>query len=706
MTSRRSRKLASVTCGTLGLLLVFVSVLIGYTRRSLFDERAFSIRVASSLENPHVAGFAAQQIADAVIGAKPDLIGVRPLLVGLCQSIVSSPPFRAAVRRGARVLHHSITTGQAREIVLTVKDVGAVFESAVATQPELVKKLPKGVTTTLGRLESLPGGERAAAIVRFAGRVRALAIGLLVLGVALCVVSVRLADERRRSIVRLGLGLTGLALVLAITARFGGAFLSLSMRHDELAPVLAGVAGAFLSGLMIWAIALGLTGLVVAAASASLLERVPIAAWFDGGRRWLIGPQPRMRVRLLRGLLGAGAGAAILMWPGPSLTVLAWFAGGIVAFAGLRESFIASLHLLPQMEPKVARTRGETPRGPSLGRAMALVGGLALLAIAGMVWIVTRPDAEAAVGEVRAYNGLPQLGDRRLDEVVFPTTHNSMGGGDVEGWMFPNQSAGIRRQLDDGIRGFLLDIHYGVPAGNYIKTHIDSAGNSMEKYAREVGDEGMKAATRIRDRLVGVETGKMGIYMCHGFCELGALGFVDALEEMRDFLVANPGEVLVVVLQDESVAAADIERCFVESGLIDFVYKGPLGPPWPTLREMVESDQRVLVMTENLRDGIAWCHPAFDVLQETPYTFHAPTEFSNAPNRGSPKGTLFLMNHWIESTPMPKPSNALVVNTRDVLRERIRKFRKERGHVPNLVAVDFYQEGDLVAVVRELNEGR
>jgi hypothetical protein len=337
---------------------------------------------------------------------------------------------------------------------------------------------------------------------------------------------------------------------------------------------------------------------------------------------------------------------------------------------------------------------------------MALVGGLALLAIAGMAWVVTRPDAEAAVGEIRAYNGLPQLGDRRLDEVVFATTHNSMGGGDIDGWMFPNQSAGIRRQLDDGIRGFLLDIHYGVPAGNYIKTHIDSAGNSMEKYAKEVGEEGMQAATRIRDRLVGVETGKRGIYMCHGFCELGALGFVDALEEMRDFLVANPGEVLVVVLQDESVAAADIERCFVESGLIDFVYRGPPGPPWPTLREMVDSDQRVLVMTENLREGIAWCHPAFDVLQETPYTFHAPTEFSNSPNRGSPQGTLFLMNHWIESTPMPKPSNALLVNTRDILRERIRKFRKERGHVPNLVAVDFYQEGDLVAVVRELNEGR
>jgi hypothetical protein len=27
----------------------------------------------------------------------------------------------------------------------------------------------------------------------------------------------------------------------------------------------------------------------------------------------------------------------------------------------------------------------------------------------------------------------------------------------------------------------------------------------------------------------------------------------------------------------------------------------------------------------------------------------------------------------------------------------------ERGHLPNLVAVDFYREGDFVAVARELN---
>jgi hypothetical protein len=119
---------------------------------------------------------------------------------------------------------------------------------------------------------------------------------------------------------------------------------------------------------------------------------------------------------------------------------------------------------------------------------------------------------------------------------------------------------------------------------------------------------------------------------------------------------------------------------------------------------MVDSDQRVLVLAENDTTGVDWYHPAFAVLQETPFTFHQPSEFSNRPNRGGTGGSLYLMNHWIESTPIPKPSNAEIVNARDVLLQRIRAFRRERGRLPNLVAVDFYGVGDLVAVVRELNE--
>jgi hypothetical protein len=119
---------------------------------------------------------------------------------------------------------------------------------------------------------------------------------------------------------------------------------------------------------------------------------------------------------------------------------------------------------------------------------------------------------------------------------------------------------------------------------------------------------------------------------------------------------------------------------------------------------MVESDQRVLVCAENNSAGVDWYHLAFEVFQETPYAFHDPSEFSNRPNRGGTGGPLMLLNHWIETTPLPKPSNAAIVNAHDALLARIRAFQRERGRLPNLVAVDFYATGDMIQVVRELNE--
>src|SRR5262249_23010370 len=162
----------------------------------------------------------------------------------------------------------------------------------------------------------------------------------------------------------------------------------------------------------------------------------------------------------------------------------------------------------------------------------------------------------------------------------------------------------------DGVRGLLIDAHYGVPVGDKVKTELEDEKAAMAKYDAALGKEGMDAVLRIRDRIAGEPSGERDIYMCHGFCELGALKLVPVLSDIHDFLVANPGEVLVMVIQDEGVTPVDIEKCFEKSGLLDFVYRGAVTPPWPTLRQMVESDQRVVVMAENHSEGVPWYHPA------------------------------------------------------------------------------------------------
>jgi hypothetical protein len=702
VAAKRTRYAAAIS-GALSTLLLFISVLLGYATRSLFNERVFADRVAVSLADPRVAEFAAVRIADAVIDASPNLVGVRPVLIGLTRSTVESPPFRAVVRRGARTLHHSIMTGASTELVVSAQDLGSILKSMETVNPALARKIPPRISAALGRLESVPGGSLAAKLVRVAHRLRALTWLVFVLGLALGVIAVWLSAERRRAIVRLGVSLLVLSLVLGIVARFGGDILARFAHPADLAQAVAGLGGAFLTGLAGWACVLGFAGLVFAAASASLLERVPLVNWGSGAWRWLTGPQPHMRARFARGAIGAAGGAALVFAPLPSLTVAGWCAGVVLAFAGLREAFVAALHLLPEIGTRARETRESQRAKPRLG-AIALVGALATLLLAGAWWRFSRDEGIAAPIVPLMCNGSSALCDRRLDEVVFPTSHNSMGGADVSNWMFPSQSAGIRQQLEDGVRGFLIDAHYGEPVGDRVKTILDNEQAAMAKYERAIGKEGMAAALRIRDRLGREEAGPRDVYMCHGFCELGAVKMVPILTEMREFLVANPGEVLILVIQDESVTPADIQRCFEESGLIDFVYLGQARPPWPTLREMVDSDQRVLVMAENQVEGVPWYHKAFEVMQETPYEFHDPSEFSNKANRGGTAGSLLLLNHWIETTPMPKPSNAAIVNARDALLSRVRACERMRGHMVNLVAVDFCGVGDLISVARELNE--
>ncbi|MBV9226406.1 MAG: hypothetical protein JOY85_20425 [Acidobacteriaceae bacterium] len=106
---------------------------------------------------------------------------------------------------------------------------------------------------------------------------------------------------------------------------------------------------------------------------------------------------------------------------------------------------------------------------------------------------------------------------------------------------------------------------------------------------------------------------------------------------------------------------------------------------------------------ESGRPGVDWLRPAYPTMQETPYSFHKPEEFSCRPNRGGTLGSLFLLNHWINTKPTPKPSKAAVVNVYSELLGRAEECEKERHHLPNIVAVDFYRMGDLLRVVNHLN---
>lgn len=118
--------------------------------------------------------------------------------------------------------------------------------------------------------------------------------------------------------------------------------------------------------------------------------------------------------------------------------------------------------------------------------ALVVVAGAAVLAV---VIEGNRPTAaQVAAPPSGGCNGLASLCDRRLDEVVFAATHNSMAAADEPGWLFANQRYPISRQLQDGIRGLLIDVHFGVldPHTGRVRTDLRAEGSSRNKVAEQL----------------------------------------------------------------------------------------------------------------------------------------------------------------------------------------------------------------------------
>jgi hypothetical protein len=215
------------------------------------------------------------------------------------------------------------------------------------------------------------------------------------------------------------------------------------------------------------------------------------------------------------------------------------------------------------------------------------------------------------------------------------------------------------------------------------------------------------AVDRLQARVVGEPTGPIGTYACHSACELGAIPLVDLLVQVRQWLDAHPTDVLVVVIEDY-ISPQATEQAFREAGLLDRAHVFDPDGPLPTLRELVDRRTQLVVMAENEGLGPATWYPAAyqTVLGETPYNFRSvaelKTDASCAPDRGGADRPLFLLNHFVIGFPV-SIRDAQAANAEDVLGTRARRCMELRGQLPNLLAIDFVDQGALFRVVDDLN---
>jgi hypothetical protein len=386
-----------------------------------------------------------------------------------------------------------------------------------------------------------------------------------------------------------------------------------------------------------------------------------------------------------------------------ALQALAVAGGTYLAFLGVTELLV----LLQRPDQPVAQAQGRRRR------ALAVAGGLATVTVAGAVVVLIAltsggTDEPAAAAPASGCNGSRALCELPLNEAVFAGTHNAFSAADSPGWFITNQRRTIERQLEDGIRLFLIDPHWGVEsgAGGDVRTDFNAEGRDRNKVVKALPPEVLASAERLAGRLgAGDATGERDVWLCHTVCELGATRMVEALETIRSFLEANRGEV-VILFVEPYVAPREIAARFREAGLDRYLATLSRDEPLPTLGELVDEDRRVIVFAEKDADGtLPWYLDGFSFVQDTPLGAQSTSELRCRRERGDADSPLLMLNNWADLFP-PRLVPNRPFQTRSFLRSRVRSCTRARGLPVNLIAVDFYDQGEVVKVVDELNAER
>jgi hypothetical protein len=219
----------------------------------------------------------------------------------------------------------------------------------------------------------------------------------------------------------------------------------------------------------------------------------------------------------------------------------------------------------------------------------------------------------------------------------------------------------------------------------------------------EVSDALRAEAERLAASAPPAVGARRDIYLCHNYCELGAVKLLDELRTVREFLDRNRGEVVVIIVQD-ATSSAETARIFEQAGLAELAAVLEPGTDLPTLGELVDAGTPLVVFAERGDpDAPDWYHRAFDWFQETRFGFPSVDAFDCAPNRGRPDNPLLLVNHWATRSP-PDPGVARRANAEAVLRARFEQCLAERGMRPNVLAVDFSALGDVIPFTRDRND--
>jgi hypothetical protein len=122
---------------------------------------------------------------------------------------------------------------------------------------------------------------------------------------------------------------------------------------------------------------------------------------------------------------------------------------------------------------------------------------------------------------------------------------------------------------------------------------------------------------------------------------------------------------------------------------------------------MIDNDNRLVIFSDvdDASSSQNWYHYVWDYAAETHYSVGTINDFTCDFNRGDPLNDLFIFNHFVTDANLGyglyNESND--VNANPFFITRAQNCQNQTNKFPNFVTVDYYELGDGLAVVEELN---
>ena len=274
---------------------------------------------------------------------------------------------------------------------------------------------------------------------------------------------------------------------------------------------------------------------------------------------------------------------------------------------------------------------------------------------------------------VEACNGMLVLCFRTYDNVTFPETHNAFST-HQDGIYYPasNHQTGLDAQLGAGMRAFMIDTHY-----------------------ETLGDE-------------RVET----VRLCHGDddrgfspCTYGNVDSVGWLSNLKQKMDENPRDV-VTLLVENYVQPDHLLEVFKQANLYERVYYHELNTQWPTLQQMIDSETTLVVFWEQGEDlDHPWVHDFLTHSWTTNFAEENTEDMNCDVLRGDVEQEVYHMNNWLRGPlGLSDPTRGEEANNVDFLIQRAIECLQQHGKRPTFLAVDWWEDGDVVAAAKAVNE--